>query len=178
MEIKIRKPEIYKEVEKYTSIIGASTPAGDGESAYVALSANEYDSPVLNTFWIEATAEIVTLFMRYLKEETLEHCLYEDEAGGVFCIDLQLPQRFDGHLSGSITNGIKLVLANLITAGWMGLKLPERKKEFEDKAREIALDVKMKILNRVSPERKWQAKNSDDYKFNQYEKCTDCDSQG
>lgn len=177
MKFEIRKLEVYKEVEKLTSLIGASTSAGDGESAYNAVTANEYDSPVLNTFWIEATGNIINMLMRYLDGKTLSHSLYKDEIGEVFGISLKLPKRFDMNLTGSIENGLKLMLADLVTAGWMGLKLPDRKAEFVDKANEIALDVKMKILNKIPQKRELYRKSGDNYRFNQYEECRDCDSQ-
>ena len=50
MEINIRKSDIYKEVEKLSSVTGVSVLTEGGDFVYDSVWANEYDQDVLDTF--------------------------------------------------------------------------------------------------------------------------------
>ena len=61
MDITIRKADIYKEVEKITSITGSSINMEDGSTLYDKVWANEYDQDTLDTFWRNAVNTVISL---------------------------------------------------------------------------------------------------------------------
>lgn len=154
MEINIRKAEVYKEVEKMTAIIGASIVAENGYIAYNAIWANEYDAEVLDTWWRDGVSMVTSMMIKYIGSQTVEHRLYGEGLEEVFSLSARMPTRFDENLVGGIIEEIKMMLACMVTSGWLGVKLPDRKKDFDERAISLAADVQTKLLYRKPYERK------------------------
>lgn len=57
-----------------------------------------------------------------------------------------------------------------MTSGWLGLKLPDRKKEFDERSVSLATDIKAKLLYRKLYERKVFEDEKEEYLFSKYMK--------
>ena len=84
MDITIRKADIYKEVEKITSITGSSINMEDGSTLYDKVWANEYDQDTLDTFWRNAVNTVISLCIRYLDKDTVKHNIIETDRRDIF----------------------------------------------------------------------------------------------
>lgn len=71
MELEILKSEVFKEVEKRSSLEAANVP-----DSFEQLWASTYEGRLLDSYWIEGCMFAVQLFKRYLRNETVTHTLY------------------------------------------------------------------------------------------------------
>lgn len=180
MDITIRKADIYKEVEKITSITGSSINMEDGSTLYDKVWANEYDQDILDTFWRNAVNTVISLFIRYLDKDTVKHNIIETDRGEILSLKVKMPERFDRRLEGGICDLVSDLLATIVLSGWFELKLPEKVKTYNDKVIALSSEIRGELLYRVSPVRENRKDYGlDNYIFDQvYGKCTDCPSQG
>ena len=157
MDITVSKSEIFKEVEKRTSL-EALGQEGEFESVW----ASSEEGKFLDTYWIEGYTAAVQVFKRYITKNTVTHSLTNHDADEVLTISVEMPERFNNLLEGSIVTDVKMMIASNVMYGWMSVKLPELAKKYEDESASYAEDLKQKILYRNEPVSKMQLKDEDD----------------
>ena len=157
MDITVSKSEIFKEVEKRTSL-EALGQEGEFESVW----ASSEEGKFLDTYWIEGYTAAVQVFKRYITKNTVTHSLTTHDADEVLTISVEMPERFNILLEGSIVTDVKMMIASNVMYGWMSVKLPELAKKYEDESASYAEDLKQKILYRNEPVSKMQLKDEDD----------------
>ena len=157
MDITISKSEIFREVEKRTSL-EALGQTGNFESVWASAEEGKF----LDTYWIEGCMAAVQVFKRYLAKSTVTHTLTGYHADETFSITVEMPERFNNLLEGSIVTDVKMMIASNVMYGWMSVKLPELAKKYEDESASYAEDLKQKILYRNEPVSKMQLKDEDD----------------
>lgn len=170
MKIEISKSEVYKEVEKLSSVAGASVSGGDNFGQFWA---SEYEWNLLDAYWLEGCTSVEQLFMRYIRNQTAEFDLTTYEEDEVLTIFAEMPDGFNDFLTGSITNAVKMLLVFNILTGWFSTKSAELSDIYQKDAQGYAEDIKKKLLYRMEPpqNRANDAITSDDITFAQYEKC-------
>ena len=157
MDITVSKSEIFKEVEKRTSL-EALGQEGEFESVW----ASSEEGKFLDTYWIEGYTAAVQVFKRYITKNTVTHSLTNHDADEVLTISVEMPERFNILLEGSIVTDVKMMIASNVMYGWMSVKLPALAKKYEDESASYAEDLKQKILYRNEPVSKMQLKEADD----------------
>lgn len=157
MDITVSKSEIFKEVEKRTSL-----EALGQEGKFESVWASSEEGKFLDTYWIEGCMAAVQVFKRYLAKSTVTHTLTGYHADETFSITVEMPERFNNLLEGSIVTDVKMMIASNVMYGWMSVKLPELAKKYEDESASYAEDLKQKILYRNEPVSKMQLKDEDD----------------
>ena len=157
MDITVSKSEIFKEVEKRTSL-----EALGQEGKFESVWASSEEGKFLDTYWIEGCMAAVQVFKRYLAKSTVTHTLTGYYADETFSITVEMPERFNNLLEGSIVTDVKMMIASNVMYGWMSVKLPELAKKYEDESASYAEDLKQKILYRNEPVSKMQLKDEDD----------------
>lgn len=157
MDITVSKSEIFKEVEKRTSLEAVGL---DGNFEPVWASSEE--GKFLDTYWIEGCMASVQVFKRYLTKSTVTHTLTGYNADEILSITVEMPERFNSLLEGSIVTDVKMMIAAHVMYGWMSVKLPEQAKKYEDESTSYAEDLRLKILYRNEPVSEIQVKETDD----------------
>lgn len=188
MKLEILKSEVFKEVEKCSSLEAAGQP-----EAFEQLWASKYEGGFLDTYWIEGCASVVQLFKRYLRNDTVTHTLTTYDADEKLTISTEMPSRFCDFLEGSITTDVKMMIAANVVYRWMSVKLPDHAGKYNEEATSYADDLRLKLLYRVAPSSAMMVKTDDDVTINvgeenegmidksmdrlilrQYEKCDHC----
>lgn len=188
MKLEILKSEVFKEVEKRSSLEAASMPDN-----FEQLWASEYEGKLLDTYWIEGCTSVVQLFKRYLRNETVTHSLISYDSDEKLIISAEMPFRFSDLLEGSITTDVKMMIAANVVYRWMSVKLPDRGVKYNEEATSYANDLRLKLLYRIEPSSVMTAKTDDDLVIDtaeederminkgmdrlmlrQYEKCDHC----
>ena len=149
MEITIKKSEIFKEVEKRTSLEGISIP-----DRFEEIWATEYEGGYLNTYWIGGCTSIVQIFKRYLKEVSYKYDLADYDSEEVFSLNAEMSSRYSDVLTHSVEGDMKMMIACNVMWGWMQVKQPELALKYENEAKEYAGNLKLKLLYRDSPSSK------------------------
>jgi len=150
MKIIISKSEVYKEVEKQSSI-AASVLIGADSPRYEDVRVTEYDYEVLDTFWRDGVNSAIQLFTRYISNQTVSSDLSTFDGTENLTIGADMPDAFNDLLIGSITTGLKMMLSCNVMSGWMGIKLPNAAQKYKDDALGYANDIKLKLLYRSAP---------------------------
>lgn len=159
MEITIKKSEIFKEVEKRTSLEGISIP-----DRFEEIWATEYEGGYLNTYWIGGCTSIVQIFKRYLKEVSYKYDLADYDSEEVFSLNAEMSSRYSDVLTHSVEGDMKMMIACNVMWGWMQVKQPELASKYENEAKEYAGNLKLKLLYRDSPSSKIGEKKEEDSK--------------
>lgn len=157
MKLEILKSEVFKEVEKRSSLETAGQP-----EAFEQLWASKYEGGFLDTYWIEGCAAVVQLFKRYLRNDTVTHTLTTYDADEKLTISTEMPSRFCDFLEGNITTDVKMMIAANVVYRWMSVKLPDHAGKYNEEATSYADDLRLKLLYRVAPSSVMMAKTNDD----------------
>jgi len=157
MEITVSKSEIFKEVEKRTSL-EALGQKGEFESVW----ASSEEGKFLESYWIEGCTAAVQVFKRYLTKNTVSHNLTNYDSDEILTISVEMPDRFNDLLEGSIVTDVKMMIAANVMYGWMSVKLPDMAKKYDDESNSYAEDLRLKILYRDEPVSEIQVKDADD----------------
>lgn len=160
MEITIKKSEIFKEVEKRTSLEGISIP-----DRFEEIWATEYEGGYLNTYWIGGCTSIVQIFKRYLKEVSYKYDLVDYDSEEVFSLNAEMSSRYSDVLTHSVEGDMKMMIACNVMWGWMQVKQPELASKYKNEAKEYAGNLKLKLLYRDSPSSKIGEKKEEDSEF-------------
>lgn len=170
MELTVLKSEIYREVEKRSSLEAAGLPDN-----FEQVWASECEGGFLDTYWAEACSMAVQLLKRYLRNPTEGRTLDILLENEQLLIVADMPARFDRLLEGSINTDLKLLVAAHVLAGWMGVQTPDRAEKYATEAASHAESLKAKLLYRVSPTRPMIRKGNDKLMMQtQYEECDHC----
>lgn len=169
MKLEILKSEVFKEVEKRSSLEAAGQP-----EAFEQLWASKYEGGFLDTYWIEACSMAVQLLKRYLRNQTKVRQLDIHVENEQLCIVADMPDRFDRLLEGSIEMDLKLLIAAHVLSGWFGVKAPDRAEKYAAEVSSHAELLKAKLLYRMPPLRNSIRKGNDQFILPSYEECDHC----
>ena len=157
MDITVSKAEIFKEVEKRSSLEGLMQ-----EGRFEDLWASEEEGKFLETYWIEGCMAAVQVFKRYLTSTTVTHTLASYDGDGTFSISAEMPERYNGLLTGSVETDVKMMIAAHVMYGWMNVLSPGQAKKYGDESASYAEGLKQKILYRDEPSGNFQESLADD----------------
>ena len=147
MEIEIHKQEVFREVEKRTSLEAAGLP-----DSFEAVWAGEYEGGFLDSYWVEACTAVVQLFKRYIRSDTLIHSLTAYDKDETLWMEAEMPSRYDERLTGSIATAVKMMMAAHVAARWLTVKAPDVAAKYEEESKEYAADLRAKLLYRCDPQ--------------------------
>ena len=147
MEIEIHKQEVFREVEKRTSLEAAGLP-----DSFEAVWASEYEGGFLDSYWVEACTAVVQLFKRYIRSDTLIHSLATYDKNETLRMEAEMPSRYDERLTGSVATAVKMMMAAHIAASWLAVKAPDVAAKYEEESKEYAADLRAKLLYRRDPQ--------------------------
>lgn len=157
MELTVLKSEIYREVEKRSSLEAAGLP-----DSFEQLWASECEGGFLDTYWREGCASAIQLFKRYLRNRTVDYRLDAYDADERLVLVVRMPGRYNDLLDGSISTGLKQMMAAHVLAGWLGVKSPSLSEKYAQEATEHAADLRAKLAYREDPKAMMHAKDDDD----------------
>lgn len=147
MNISISKSEVINEVDRRASLEGYVS-----SDRYDAIYPNKSRRELLDGFWIEGCTSVVSLFKRYLSGSTINHSLTSYNNNETFSLSVEMPDRYDVNLDGSVATSIKMMIATNILNGWMGIVAPELSPKYEAESAGYADLIKQNILYRVNPD--------------------------
>lgn len=156
MNIRILKSEIFKEVEKRSSIEGRGIP-----ERYDNVWADETMGEILDSYWKEGYTAAVQLLKRYISSETVSYDISAYDEDEEISISAEMPARYNSLLDGSIETDLKMMIACNILHGWMEVVFPESAAKYQEESGGYAEDLRVKILYRKSPECKISGVKSD-----------------
>ena len=162
MILTISKSEIFKEVEKRSSLEGFVSP-----DVFDKVWANDSRSELLDSYWIEGQAAVIQLLKKYLNIETIEHSLTEYDGDEVFTISVDMPERYNSLLDGNVSTDIKMLLACNILTGWMNVVKPESASKYSEESKGYSEDLRVKLLYRVEPKAALSTAKADDVELAQ-----------
>lgn len=156
MELTVLKSEIYREVEKRSSLEAAGLPDN-----FEQVWASECEGGFLDTYWREGCASAIQLFKRYLRNRTVDYRLDAYDADERLVLAVRMPGRYNDLLDGSISTGLKQMMAAHVLAGWLGVKAPSLSEKYAQEATEHAADLRAKLAYREGPKAMMHAKDDD-----------------
>ena len=189
MKLEILKSEVFKEVEKRSSLEAKTLPDN-----FEQVWASEYEGGFLDSYWIEGYTSVIQLFKRYIRNSTVEYSLATYQADEVLTIVAEMPARYNDLLTGNIATDIKMMIAAHILSGWLSVQAPDRADKYATESTEYAADLRQKLLYRDEPGGRFSEKDipddveipvpgdceglikkaNDRLILRQYEKCDDC----
>lgn len=146
--IEISKNEVCNEVERRLSLEASLLP-----ESYDAIWVSGKKKELLDGYWIEGCEVVISLLKRYLNIETNSRNLELYNANETLSIGLNMPDRYDENLDGSIETCIKMMIACNMVSGWMKVVRPEIAAKYDDESAGYMDELKSKILYRTNPER-------------------------
>lgn len=148
MNIQIRKSEIFAEVEKQSAYVASTV---EGGIHFDELWATSHDHEIMDSYWIEGCASAVSLLMRYIRSESVEHNLEQHSKAEVLEFRTDMPDTFNDFLIGSIVSSLKMMLVNGILGSWLSVKYPGVAERYITLSKDYSDDVKSKLLYRNQP---------------------------
>lgn len=146
MDITIAKKEIFDEVEKRTSLEGSVLP-----ERFEGVWASKEEGAFLDSYWVEGYTAVIQLMKRYLKSRTVAHEINLYDKDEVLTILVDMPDRYNSLLDGSVATDIKMMIACNVLHGWLEVKLPEAAPKYEEESKGYAEDLRVKLLYRTEP---------------------------
>lgn len=156
MNIRIVKSEIFKEVEKRSSIEGREVP-----ERYDNVWADETMGEILDSYWKEGYTAAIQLLKRYISNDTIAYDVSVYDKDEVVSINADMPSRYNDLLDGNIETDIKMMIACNILHGWMEIVLPNAAMKYQEESEGYSEDLRVKILYRKSPESKISPSKTD-----------------
>ena len=147
MDLSISKKEIFREVEKRTSMEGFVLPEN-----YDVVWANDSRGVLLDSFWADGCSEVIQLMKRYISNDTIEHSFTQYDSDEVLTINADMPARYNALMDGNVATDAKMIVACKILVGWLKVNMPEAAAKYESEYSFYYGDMKEKMLYRVSPE--------------------------
>lgn len=155
MTIVISKQEIFNEVEKRSSLEGVMLP-----ELFENVWASKDDGKFLDSYWIEGYTAVIQLLKRYLKNESVFYTIDSYEDNEVLNISVEMPERYNTLLDGSVSTDVKMLIACNVLHGWLEIKAPQASAKYQEEAKGYSEDLRVKLLYRVEPtERKLSHKD-------------------
>lgn len=146
MTIVISKQEIFNEVEKRSSLEGVMLP-----ELFENVWASKDDGQFLDSFWIEGYTAVIQLLKRYLKSESVSYTIDSYEDNEVLNISVEMPERYNTLLDGSVSTDVKMLIACNVLHGWLEIKAPQAAAKYQEEAKGYSEDLRVKLLYRVEP---------------------------
>jgi len=146
MDIVISKKEIFNEVEKRSSLEGYVLP-----DRYDNVWANTDRGELLDSYWIEGYTAVVQLLKRYLSNQTVQHSLITYNGDETVTISVDMPERYDSNLDGSVTTDAKMLIACKILQRWLSVTAPEAANKYGEESVSYSVDLVVKVSYRKEP---------------------------
>lgn len=147
MDLSISKKEIFREVEKRTSMEGFVLPEN-----YDVVWANDSRGVLLDSFWADGCSEVIQLMKRYISNDTVEHSFTQYDSDEVLTINADMPARYNALMDGNVATDAKMIVACKILIGWLKVNMPEAVAKYESELGIYLEDIKSKINFRISPD--------------------------
>ena len=148
MIINIPKVQVFAEVEKRSSLEGYLLA-----DKYDAVWANENKGRLLESYWIEGCGAVIQMLRDFLGGVTNNVDLQAYNSSEELSLDVTLPNRYNQGLIGSMTTGIKMMIACNILSRWLGVCAPELSPKYDDEAKSYLEDIRIKLFSRKAPSR-------------------------
>lgn len=143
--ITISKSSVYEEVAKTTAYIGAKNKLEDGKTAFDQMFVTDADLSMLERFYQESVDSLKNLLKRFISE-------INDEDGNLNW-KLEMSDRFDTKLEGSINSSATSFLVNSIIGKWCEITANDKVKEYAGNAVALLQDIKDKVFYKSAPTR-------------------------
>lgn len=111
LRVSVNKTDIFDEVRKTSSYIGAKALTDIGDSSYKHIAAQKEDIEMLNRFWDEACAEVV----RIAKDFVSDNISTDD----VFQLSLSMPDNYNRAFDKSLIVEISSFIVYSVLANWL-----------------------------------------------------------
>lgn len=151
IEFSVNKLNVYTEVAKTTSYIGAK--ASDDETAYVRLFTTDEDRLMLERFWNEACNSVTNLMKPFIVEVTAGN-----DSTGTDLIDYIIKVRpssaFCLPIADSIDNTLFSFFVSYITGKWLGVSSMAEAATYLSDAASMLNDVGRRLYYKGKPKRK------------------------
>lgn len=141
----ITKSNIYDEVAKTTSYIGAKNKLEDGKSAFDQVFVTDADLTMIDRFFNESLDSLRNVLKRFISGVSV--------ADVTITWQLEMPSRFDDNLLESIKSSANSFLVNSIIGKWCEITANDKVKEYADNAAALLLDIKDKAFFKKKPTR-------------------------
>lgn len=157
LTINVSKKEIYNEVDRRLSI-----ESSVNSDKYDFIWVGENRRELLDGFWVEGCESVVSIFKRYLSEDTIEHSFTDYDADATFELKAEMPERYSSFLDGSVVTDVKMMIACNVVYGWLNSVMPDLASKYKDESTGYADDLRSKISYRTAPSKSLEAAKSDD----------------
>lgn len=141
----ITKSDIYEEVAKTTSYIGAKNKLEDGKSAFDQVFVTDADLTMIDRFFNESLDSLRNVLKRFVSGVSV--------ADATITWQLEMHSRFDDNLLESIKSSANSFLVNSIIGKWCEITANDKVKEYADNAAALLLDIKDKAFFKKKPTR-------------------------
>lgn len=166
MQIKIPKKEVFSEVEKRSSLEGYLL-----SDKYDSVWASENKGVLLESYWIEGCGAVVQILKDFLNGNTDNVNLLSYNASEELTLDVSLSGRYNQYLVGSMTTGIKMMIACNILSRWLGVCSPDLSPKYDEEAKSYLEDIRIKLFTRIAPSRTFVSAKADEESVIRDESC-------
>lgn len=147
MTITINKSEVLNEVEKRSSLEGFVQPDN-----FDKMWASSEVAELLESYWIEGYTSVIQLLKRYLTSNSVVYNLESFNQSEVLSISLEMPERYNDLLDGSVTNSIKMFIACNMLGGWLGVISPGAASKYREESGVYEDSLRSSLLYRDDPD--------------------------
>ena len=149
--LKINKANVYDEIAKTTSYIGAKMK-GD-EEAYARVFTTDEDRMMLERFWVESCNFATEQFKPFIVSVNEQPTSHGVELGNDYEVTLELSMSFDTSLKGSMETSLFSFFVLSIISKWNKFTNKEESAGNAEDALSAMKDVKSKMYYRKKPKR-------------------------
>lgn len=147
----INKADVYDEVAKTTSYVGAKLQGEEG--AYNRIFTKDADQLMLERFWVAACDGATAPLKRYISEVSTHEVKREVDMNNNYTVKLSLPDAFDDSLVKSIQSSLFNYFALFVTSKWFRLVNRSETDPYLEEAVSFLDDAVTKIYHRTRPVR-------------------------
>lgn len=144
--LQISQSDIYKEVAKTTSYVGAKQIATD-EAAYSRIATTDENQEILSRFWDESRAVAIERLKGLVTSEAM------GSDGDTYTIELTLSSMFDTALQASMQLSLRSYFVQSIAAKWFALTNKADVEQYATQASALLEDVREKAFYKGAPTR-------------------------
>lgn len=153
INITIVKLNVYEEVARTTSYVGAKMLTEQDPGAYERIFATDADRGQLERFWAEVCNIVTGLVKPFVLELSEQGDPHGVELGRNYMLRLGMPQRFDERMQGAIIDGLHSFFVEMITAKWFRFANKGEAEAYAHSAEAMLKDVERKLYWRKKPAR-------------------------
>ena len=134
INMEIKKRDVYDEVAKLTSYIGAKATDGEKGITYDRVFATEDDRDMLEQFWRDSKQDLINSCKRFVKTASEPANSQVIDYTEVLTMVMTMPSTFDTNLTNVLQSAMRFYCIHNISSRWVAITEKKEAKSYPDAA--------------------------------------------